>query len=78
MLSLTRKIEGIERAEIAAALQKAGWVKARAARMLGITERMIGYKIKKYDIKREVVESNLGEPHAATFCRKSGNFKEEQ
>jgi hypothetical protein len=27
---------------------------ARAARKLGITERMIGYKIKKYGIKKEV------------------------
>jgi DNA-binding NtrC family response regulator len=26
---------------------------ARAARLLGITERMIGYKIKKYGIQKE-------------------------
>jgi transcriptional regulator with GAF, ATPase, and Fis domain len=27
---------------------------AKAARKLGITERMIGYKIKKYEIRKEV------------------------
>ncbi|MGD8351991.1 MAG: helix-turn-helix domain-containing protein, partial [Nitrospirota bacterium] len=39
MASLTEKIEILEKAEIEAALRKSGWVKARAARMLGITER---------------------------------------
>jgi transcriptional regulator with GAF, ATPase, and Fis domain len=28
---------------------------SRAAKKLGITERMIGYKIKKYNISKEVV-----------------------
>jgi transcriptional regulator with GAF, ATPase, and Fis domain len=34
---------------------------AKAARQLGITERMIGYKIKKYGIKKEVtyISSNV-------------------
>jgi DNA-binding NtrC family response regulator len=30
---------------------------AKAARKLGITERMIAYKIKKYGIKREMPDS---------------------
>ncbi len=44
----------LERAAIIEALEETGWVKARAARALGITERMIGYKIKKYGISKEV------------------------
>lgn len=55
MASLTEKIETLERAEIEAALRRSGWVKAKAARMLGITERMIGYKIRKYGLEKEVM-----------------------
>ncbi|GBE04702.1 MAG TPA: hypothetical protein ENG95_04050 [Nitrospirae bacterium] len=52
MLSLKNKIKEIEKEEIIKALQECGWVQARAAKKLGITERMIGYKIKKYSIKK--------------------------
>ncbi|HDZ88224.1 MAG TPA: two-component system response regulator, partial [Nitrospirae bacterium] len=48
MATLKDKIEGIEREEIRQAMQECNWVMARAARKLGITERMIGYKVKKY------------------------------
>ncbi|OGW58527.1 MAG: hypothetical protein A2Z09_02605 [Nitrospirae bacterium RBG_16_43_8] len=54
MGSLKEKINEIEREEIINALKECEWVMARAARKLGITERMIGYKIKKYAIMREV------------------------
>ncbi len=53
MNSLKDQIRGIEKEEIKKALQECEWVMARAARKLGITERMIGYKIKKYGIRRE-------------------------
>ncbi len=53
MLSLKNKIKEIEKEEIIKALQECGWVKARAAKKLGITERMIGYKIKKYGIQNQ-------------------------
>lgn len=53
MNSLIRKIEGIEKEEIIKALKESKWVKAKAARWLGITERMIDYKIKKYGIKQK-------------------------
>ena len=43
----------MEKQEIINALKKCDWVKVRAAKYLGITERMIGYKIKKYRIKKE-------------------------
>ena len=54
--SLIRKIEGIEKEEIIKALKESKWVKAKAARGLGITERMMGYKIKKYGIKQKKKE----------------------
>ncbi|BCB95344.1 hypothetical protein JZK55_02660 [Dissulfurispira thermophila] len=55
MDSLKNKINGIERQEIINALKECNWIMARAARKLGITERMIGYKIKKYGIRKEDV-----------------------
>ena len=53
MGSLIEKIKGIEREEILNALKESNWIMSRAARKLGITERMIGYKVKKYSIGRE-------------------------
>ena len=52
MNSLKDKVEGMEREEIMNALRECNWVMARAAKKLGITERMIGYKMEKYGIKR--------------------------
>ena len=54
MESLKDKVKEIEKEEILNALKECNWVMSRAARKLGITERMIGYKIKKYRIKKEV------------------------
>jgi len=48
--SLKAGVEAIEREQILAALERCGWVQARAARLLGITPRMIGYKIRKYGL----------------------------
>ncbi len=51
--SFTRKsLQDIERTEIEAALRRHGWVQVRAARDLGLTERQIGYRIKKYGLNR--------------------------
>ncbi len=50
MNSLKEKIELIEKEAINAALRECSYVIVHAARTLGITERMIGYKIKKYNI----------------------------
>ena len=54
MGTLTDKVKEIEKEEILNALMECNWVMSKAARKLGITERMIGYKIKKYRIKKEV------------------------
>jgi len=49
----------MEKQAILNALEECNWVQARAARKLGITERMIGYKKKKYGIEmREVVNKS--------------------
>jgi Nif-specific regulatory protein len=56
MHSLKDKVENMEREEIINTLKESNWVMARAAKRLGITERMIGYKMEKYRIKREKKE----------------------
>jgi Nif-specific regulatory protein len=40
-----------ERGRLIEAMEAAGWVQARAARMLGLTPRQIGYALKKLDIE---------------------------
>ncbi len=47
-MALKEKIEELERSEIKSALRDAGWIKSRAARMLGLSERMFNYRLKKY------------------------------
>jgi Nif-specific regulatory protein len=53
--SLKSNIEEIEKANILDALEKTGWVQAKAERILGITPRQIGYKIKKYEIDERAI-----------------------
>ncbi len=50
-MSLPADIEEIEKMNIQNALEKTGGVQAKAARILGITPRQIGYKIKKYELE---------------------------
>ena len=40
-----------ERERVIAALEEAGWVQAKAARLLDMTPRQIAYRIKVLDIK---------------------------
>ncbi len=49
-LSLNEKVGHIEMQEIKKALNKTGGVKSKAARVLGITERILSYKMKHYGI----------------------------
>ncbi|MGC8578835.1 MAG: nif-specific transcriptional activator NifA [bacterium] len=53
-VKLPNAIEEIEKTKIIEALKKTGGVKAKAARLLGITQRQLGYKIKKYRIEIEI------------------------
>jgi len=50
-LSLKDKVRRIEIREIRRALRENGGVKSRAARSLGITERILAYKIKQYQLE---------------------------
>ena len=55
--ALPSAIEEIEKTKILDALKKTGWVQAKAARVLGLTPRQIGYKIKKYNLEQgEIVK----------------------
>jgi Nif-specific regulatory protein len=56
MGSLKDKLEDMERDAILMALKECNWVMAKAARLLGITERMIGYKVRKYNIQKEATQ----------------------
>jgi len=49
-LPLTERVRRLEVREIKRALLEAGGVKSRAARALGITERMLGYKMKIHNL----------------------------
>ena len=50
--SLHRALEAVECSMIQDALEKAGFNQSQAARLLGLSERMLRYKLKKYGLKR--------------------------
>lgn len=45
-------LKDLEQQEIVAALRRNGWVQARAAKELGLTQRQIGYRIKKFNLQK--------------------------
>ena len=47
-----KSLQDIEKIEVEAALKRNGWVQVRAARELGLTQRQMGYRIKKYGLSR--------------------------
>ncbi len=49
-LPLEEAVERLEKSRIVEAMKKANGVKVRAAEMLGITERMLRYKLEKYGL----------------------------
>ena len=49
-LSLSEKVRLLESKEIRRALRENGGVKSRAARSLGVTERILSYKIRTYGL----------------------------
>jgi Nif-specific regulatory protein len=44
----------MERNEILLALSETGWIKRRAGKLLGLTERQIGYRIRKFGLDTKV------------------------
>jgi len=49
--TLTGEVEVIERRRMIDALEASGWVQAKAAKLLGITARQMGYKMRKYGVR---------------------------
>jgi len=52
---LKHRIQEMEKEAIFSALEECNWIMARAAKKLGITERMMGYKVKKYGLRTKEV-----------------------
>jgi len=50
IVQLKDVVASVERMYILQALEETNWIQSRAAKRLGITQRMMGYKIKKYNI----------------------------
>jgi len=50
IVQLKDVVASVERMYILQALEETNWIQSRAAKRLGITQRMMGYKIKKYKI----------------------------
>ena len=51
--TLSARLDAIERDRLREALRKTGWVKAKAARLLGMTPRQVAYRIAKYQLIEE-------------------------
>ena len=49
--SLNETLDTVERGLIIEALKESGGIQTRAAEKLGISERVLRYKLKKYDIR---------------------------
>lgn len=52
--TLPARLDAIEQERLREALNKAGWVKAKAARLLGMTPRQITYRMEKYQLVEEL------------------------
>ena len=50
-------LRDMEREQVESALIRHGWVQSRAARELGLTQRQMGYRIKKYGLRLPGEES---------------------
>jgi Nif-specific regulatory protein len=49
-LALDGTLEDLEKKKVLEVMERCGWVQARACKVLGITARQLGYKLKKYKI----------------------------
>lgn len=50
IVPLKDTIEAVEKLHILEALEVTNWIQAKAAKRLGISQRALSYKIKKYEI----------------------------
>lgn len=56
-ISFRKRVEDLEKELIYRAMEENHWIIAKAARHLDLTERILSYKIRKYQIQRK--SSNL-------------------
>jgi Nif-specific regulatory protein len=49
-LVLDGTLDDLEKKRVTEVMERCGWVQARACKVLGITPRQLGYKLKKYKI----------------------------
>ena len=59
------RLEDVEHRAILTALERSGWVQSEAARLLGVSKRVINYKITKYGITHPKWHTNAGAPEPA-------------
>jgi transcriptional regulator with PAS, ATPase and Fis domain len=59
-------LEDIERRCLLAALRKTDFNRTRAAHLLGITRRTLGYRIQKYNLDKEIQRESTPESHTET------------
>lgn len=52
-------LRDIERTEILASLRRNDWIQHRAARDLGITQRQMGYRVRKYKLEGVIAEERV-------------------
>ena len=71
---LKQRVEVLERRLIVAALKKTDGVQARAAKVLGISERVLRYKIRKYSLEAPTKLSNRDRivEHSIPFRKTDG------
>lgn len=55
--TLGQSLRDLERERLKAALERAGWVQAKAARALGLSPRQVAYKVKKYRLAEASLRS---------------------
>ena len=55
-------LENLERQAVLEALQRANWVQKDAAAALGISSRVMNYKVRKYNFKNARWNRNKPEP----------------
>ena len=52
-------LRDMEKNEVLSALRRSGWVQRRAAEMLGLTQRQMGYRVKKYHLEELVARERV-------------------
>ncbi len=65
--NMKETVETIERNMILDALINSEWVQTKAASILGLSERMLRYKIKKYKIVKTGQERHINREHGTTL-----------